>query len=476
MLDKNNYSIINSLVVEQLRGIVGERNVLHGDKESLEPYSHDETHGKEYVRFPEAVIKVESTAEIAAIMKLANEKRIPVTPRGAGSGLSGGAVAVYGGIVIATEKMNRILEIDKENLMAVVEPGVITNDLNNRVQQEGLFFAGYPMSMETCFVGGNVAENAGGGRAMKYGVTGRYVLGLEVVLPTGKIAFFGGKRVKDVTGYNMVQLMVGSEGTLGIFTKIILRLLPFPRTKIDMLVLFPDVESALQVVPRIMTALRITPVGVEFMDRLSLEIACDYLNEVSRYAGAGAILIIEMDGNEPEQLLKECLEIDDLCQEFGALESFVAREPGDQEKIWQIRKKVGEAYTALSTVLSAEDIVLPLSQIAPIILHLDALSKKYDVLMPSFGHVGDGNLHVTIIKKPDDDLSRCKEVLPQLLADLYLMTKKLGGTISGEHGIGHKRNMYLPLVMSEAELKAMQQIKQALDPHNILNPGKLVDL
>ena len=471
---QNYYNAVTDDVVLQLEDIVGRKNVIFAAKEKMEPYSHDETHGREYSSFPEVVVQANSAAEISEIMKLANKARIPVTPRGAGSGLSGGAVPVLGGIILSLERMNRILEIDRENLVAVVEPGVITNDLNNRVQQEGLFFAGYPMSLETCFVGGNVAENAGGGRAVKYGVTGRYVLGLEVVMPTGEIAFFGGKRVKDVTGYNMVQLMVGSEGTLGIFTRIILKLLPLPQAKIDMLVLFPHVSSALNVVPLIMTELRIIPSGIEFMDRLSLEITCDYLGEKKQYSGAGAILLIEMDGSNREQVLEECLQIGELCHEQGgALDSFVAEGPGEQEKIWRVRKNAGEAYTALGTILSAEDLVVPPSKIAEMIPRVEVLSRKYGVLMPSFGHVGDGNLHVTIIKDPAAQGDQGKESLPALLKELYLLTKEVGGTISGEHGIGHKRKQYMSLVLGETELTAMRQIKTALDPNNILNPGKI---
>ncbi|MEW5922184.1 MAG: FAD-linked oxidase C-terminal domain-containing protein [Bacillota bacterium] len=471
---QNGYNAVTDGIVRLLKDIVGERDVIFGDDELIMPYSHDETHGAEYARYPEVVVRAGSAAEIGAIMKLANKEMIPVTPRGAGSGLSGGAVPVYGGILLSLERMNRILEIDRENLVAVVEPGVITNDLNNRVQQDGLFFAGYPMSLETCFVGGNVAENAGGGRAVKYGVTGRYVLGLEVVLPTGDTAVFGGKRVKDVTGYNMVQLMVGSEGTLGIFTKIILKLLPLPKAKIDMLVLFPDVSSALKVVPLIMTELRIIPSGVEFMDSLSLKIACDYLGEKKGYSGAGAILLVEMDGNDREQVLEECLQIGELCAERGgALDSFVAEGPAEQDKIWRVRKCAGEAYTALGTILSAEDLVVPPNRIVDMIPAVEALSQKYGVLMPSFGHVGDGNLHVTIIKDPNTQSERGKEQLPALLTELYLLTRELGGTISGEHGIGHKRKQYMPLLLGETELAAMRQIKAALDPKNILNPGKI---
>lgn len=470
---KSAYGKVTNRIIESLRDIVGEKHVICQDTDAIEPYSHDETHGRQYSGLPGVVVRPVTAGEISRIIRLAGAERIPVTPRGAGSGLSGGAVALFGGILISMERMNRIIEIDAANMMAVVEPGVVTNDLNLRARAEGLYFAGYPMSIETCFIGGNVASNAGGGRAVKYGVTGRYVLGLEVVLPSAEIVRFGGKRVKDVTGYNMVQLLAGSEGTLGIFTEITLRLLPLPRAGIDMLVHFPDEENALRLVPLIMNRLGIVPAGVEFMDRLSLDIACAYLGTRAGYAGVGSILLIELDGESMEELQGWCLEIDDLCREQGALNSFLATGPAEREKIWRVRKIAGEAYSAHGSILSAEDIVVPPGSLAGIIPRLQELSEKYGLLLPSFGHVGDGNLHVTVLQKPGDKRQRSEEVLPRLLTDLYLLAVGLGGTISGEHGIGHKRSRYLPLVMSEAEIGAMKKIKEAFDPHNIMNPGKI---
>jgi len=471
------YREVTPEILQELREIVGPENVIAGDAEKMEPYSHDEVAEKEYAAMPEAVVKPAAAEEVSRIVKLANREGIPVTPRGAGSGLSGGAVPAMGGILLSVERMNRILEIDRENLVAVLEPGVITNEFNSRVEKEGLFFAGYPMSLEMCYIGGNVAENAGGGRAIKYGVTGRYVLGLEMVLPTGEIVAFGGKRVKDVTGYNMTQLMVGSEGTLGIFTKIILKLLPLPKAKIDMMVLFEDVQAAIDVVPQIMTAMRLTPTGIEFMDRLSLETCCEYIGQdKAKYKNAGAFLIIELDGNDADTVRNECLDIGDLCLENGALDAFVAEGPSDQEKIWSVRKHAAEAFKAISPQQSLEDIVVPVSSIPRLMPVLEELSQKYNVLIPCYGHAGDGNLHATVIKRPEDTEERWKETLPRVLEELYVSVKELGGTISGEHGIGHKRKKYLPLVLSEAEMEAMKSIKRALDPNNILNPGKMFDL
>ena len=296
------YNKVTSETINELVKILGAKNVIYDDIETMEQYSHDEVAEKSYFHMPEVVVKPSTAEEISKIMKLANKYKIPITPRGAGSGLSGGAIPVNGGIVLSVEKMNKIIEIDKKNFIAVVEPGVVTNDINNLVKDEGLFYAGYPMSVETCYIGGNVAENAGGGRAIKYGVTGRYIYGLEVVTPTGEIVHLGGKRAKDVTGYDLIHLMVGSEGTLGIFTKIYIKLLPLPQANVNLLVLFKDIKSAINLVPKIMTFGRIIPTSIEFMDELSFKTSCEYLNEKIPFKKAGAMLLIELDGNSKQEL------------------------------------------------------------------------------------------------------------------------------------------------------------------------------
>ena len=276
------YNPVTPAIVEALAAIVGEKDVI-ADAEKLEAYSHDEVAEAHYAHMPEVAVRPASAEQIAEIMKLADREHIPVTPRGAGSGLSGGAVPLHGGIVVLFDRLNRVVEIDPPNLMMTVEPGLVTNEINALLAQHGLFFAGYPMSVETCYVGGNVAENAGGGKAVKYGVTGRYITGLELVTPTGEIVQYGGKCVKDVTGYNMVQLMIGSEGTLGIFTKVWIRLLPLPKAAVNLLVLFETVQQAIDTVPKIMTSSGIIPTAIEFMDRLSVQAACKYLNETIPY-------------------------------------------------------------------------------------------------------------------------------------------------------------------------------------------------
>lgn len=469
------YNAVTPETVARLQAIVGAKNVIFGDTERLENYSHDEVAEKDYAHFPEVVVKPGSTAEVSQIMQLAGKENIPVTPRGAGTGLSGGAVPVHGGILLSVENMNRILEIDLDNLMVVVEPGVVTNDINEELKKHGLFFAGYPMSLQSCFVGGNVAENAGGGKAIKYGVTGRYITGLEVVLPGGEVVQFGGKCVKDVTGYNMVQLMVGSEGTLGIFTKIIIKLLPLPTAKIDLLALFPDVEKAIGAVPLIMTKARIVPTGIEFMDRLSIAATHDYLGEKMPYPETNAALLIELDGASQEQLRTEAMAISEILMENGVIEVYAAETPDTQEKIWKVRRNIAEAFKAVSPVQSLEDIVVPIAAIPKLMPVLAALSEKYNVLIPCYGHAGDGNLHATPVKKADDSMERWKEILPRLLTELYTAVHALGGTISGEHGIGHKRKSFLPLVLGEQEISLMKKIKSVFDPQNILNPGKIFD-
>ena len=470
------YKPVTEDIVSRLRRIVGEKFVIYGSDQELEPFSHDEIPDRKYAHMPEVVVRPRTADEVAEIIKLANDASIPVTPRGAGSGMSGGAVPIYGGIVLFTDRMNSIIELDKENMMIVVEPGVIANDINEYLEQYGLFFAGYPMSMETCYIGGNVAENAGGGKAVKYGVTGRYVLGLEVVTPTGKIIELGGKLIKDVTGYNMIQLMTGSEGTLGIFTKIILKLMPLPKFQVDLLCLFKSSADAIKAVPEIMTTCGIIPTAIEFMDKKSAQASCRYLNETFSYDQAGAMLIITVDGGDQSQVEREYELIGKQCMDLGAIEVYVADNPNTSERVWKVRRNIAEAYNIISKRQSNEDLVVPPASIPAMVEKLDQLSKKYGLQIPCFGHAGDGNLHSRIVCDPQWTEEKWQAVLPEILEELYEMTAQLGGRISGEHGIGHKRKKYMTHVVSEDYLDMLRAIKTALDPNNILNPGKIFDL
>jgi len=473
---ETNYGKVTAAIADELREMVGAKNVVYDDADKLEAYSHDEVAETEYAHMPDAVVRPQSAEEIAAIVRLANRERIPVTPRGAGSGLSGGAVPLRGGIVILFDRMNRILEIDPANLMAVVEPGVVTNDINTELVEHNLVFAGYPMSLETCYIGGNVAENAGGGKAVKYGVTGRYITGLELVTPTGDVVQYGGKCVKDVTGYNMVQLMIGSEGTLGIFTKVWIKLLPLPKAAVNLLVLFETVQQAIDTVPKIMTASGIIPTAIEFMDRLSVQAACKYLNETIPYEKCGAMLLIEVDGTSEDQVESDYEAVGEQCFECGAIEVYVADNHTTRERIWKVRRNIAEAFKVVEPHQSLEDIVVPIAAIPAIIPELEKLSEKYDIQIPCYGHAGDGNLHATPVKNPKASLDAWHRMLPNIMEDLFRVTARLGGTISGEHGIGHKRKKFLPIVMSEPAIEQMRGIKRVLDPNNILNPGKIFDV
>ncbi len=469
------YNPVTPKILEELRGIVGAKNVIT-DKEKLEVFSHDETPIQQYAHMPEVALTPTTAEQVAEIVKLANRELIPITTRGAGSGLSGGAIPEHGGIIVSIEKMNKIIEIDYKNLMMVVEPGVITNHINEVIEDKGLWYAGYPMSVETCFIGGNIAENAGGGKAVKYGVTDRYVMGIEVVTPTGDIVKLGGKRVKDVTGYNLKQLIIGSEGTLGIVTKAILKLLPKPTYIVDLLVLFKDTHSAIEMVSKIMINARIIPTSLECMDKLSFKTSCEYLNEHLPYEDAEAILLIEVDGNHTEEVEEDAEAIGELCLENGAIEVYVADNHTTRERVWSVRRNIAEAFMVYSPHQSLEDVVVPIASPAVIMPEFAKISKKYNILMPCYGHAGDGNLHLTLIKNPEDSMEYWYQLEAKILKEVYEAVVKLGGTISGEHGIGIKRKPYINIVFSPEELDLMKKIKRVFDPNNIMNPGKIFDL
>ncbi|MCX7669955.1 MAG: FAD-binding protein [Anaerolineae bacterium] len=467
------YNPVTPAIVAQLAAIVGPQNLIYAEPERMLDYAHDESFEDEQ-HMPEVVVKPASAQEISAIMHLANRERIPVTPRGAGSGLSGGAVAIFGGILLSVERMNRILEIDLENLVAVVEPGVVTNELSEAVRAHGLFYAGYPMSVELCYIGGNVAENAGGGRAVKYGVTGRYVLGLEVVLPTGEIVQFGGKRLKDVTGYDLVHLMVGSEGTLGIFTKIILRLLPAPAASAVLLAAFDDPHTAIHAVPRIIQQGHLIPSAVEFMDYAAMKLAYEYTQEKLPHRAARALLLVEVDGYSTAEVEAQQETLAQLLSEAGALDIYVGDTPALARKMWRPRQKIGDAFSALDVAQLDEDMVVPLSQIPPLLPKIEALAARYHMKPFCFGHVADGNMHLHTIAEREVTREEWRAACAAFLTELYTLVVGLGGTISGEHGIGSKRAPYLPIALDPAVIALHRRIKAAFDPLNILNPGKII--
>jgi glycolate oxidase len=454
------------------RDIVGEKNILT-DTESLRHYGHDET--EKIVYPPELVLKPRTAEEISEILKICNRDLIPVTPRGAGTGLSGGAIPHYGGIVLSMERLNAILEIDERNLQATVEPGVITEVLQNAVKEKGLFYPPDPSSRGSCFIGGNIAENSGGPKAVKYGVVKDYVLNLEVVLPTGEIIWTGANVLKNSTGYNLTQLMVGSEGTLGVVTKIVLKLIPYPRHELLMLVPFKDLEKASEAVSAIFRA-GFVPSALELVE-------IDALKIVSRMVDSYAVpvsddiaahLIIEVDGNHEETLMKEVEAISDLLIQYEAGEIFFADSEQQKAELWKLRRRVAEAVK-LDGYFIEEDAVVPRAALPALIKGVKELGRKYGFQAVCYGHAGDGNLHIRIKKEGITGTLENPEIVKNL-RELFVLVKKLGGTISGEHGIGLIQKNFLDIVFVNRHMELMRGIKKTFDPNNILNPGKIFDL
>ena len=462
------YNQVAAKTVESLRQIVGEENVLVG-AEDMEPYTHDEVVGLR--ADPEVVVRVTSAAQVSEVLKLAQRERVPVTPRGAGDGLSGGAVPVQGGIVMTLEKMNRILEIDKKNLMVTVEPGVITGDIHRAVEAEGLFYPPDPASLDSCFIGGNIAEDAGGPRAVKYGVTKDYVCGLEAVLPSGEIITCGGKLVKNVTGYNLVQLLVGSEGTLAVVTKIILRMLPLPKLQVDLLVPYDDFQAAADTVSDIIFH-RIVPTTIEFMEQDSILAVERLLEKDLPYDDAAAHLLIQLDGNRQDEIDADLDVVGELCLEHGARDVLVAPDRRTRDRLWEGRRAIVDALNHESPVNHLEDVVVPRAEIPALLKGVKVIAGRHGVRIVCFGHAGDGNVHVTVLKDQVPD-ERWEGLVPAVSEELYRLSLSLGGMITGEHGVGATRRQYLPLALDEAQIAVMRRIKAAFDPNHILNPGKI---
>ena len=463
------FNQVTPRTIERLKEIVGKEHVLTSP-EDLARYGLDEIEER-YRSLPEVVVKPRTPEEIAAIMQLANQERIPVTPRGAGTGLSGGAIPVCGGIVISLERMNEILEIDLDNMMVTVEPGVVLADMMRAVEAHGLFYPVDVSTLESCHVGGNVAENAGGARAVKYGITGHWVYGLEMVTPTGKIVRLGGKRIKDVTGYNLVQLVVGSEGTLGIITKITFRLTVKPKYVLDLLIPFDSLENAVTQVLRLLRE-ESSLSAIEFMDSLSIKAAEKYLNLTLPYDDCEAHLLIQVDGMEEEGMWQAAERVYKKLVAAGAKEVFVADNRITREKLWRARRNIAEALKALNSYVSVEDVVVPRSKIPEIARRLRELSQIHDLEVPLYGHIGDGNLHPTPVSGDRDEETWARD-LEAFLSEMFKAVKELGGNITAEHGIGIKRRKYLPLCAEPAEIELMKAIKKAWDPNGILNPGKI---
>lgn len=470
-----NFSKVTSQTVEDLTAIFGVSGVS-ADAEKVEAYSRDEVapHLLDKKYTADAVCFAENTEQISALMKYACLHRIPVTPRGAGTGLSGGAVPAYRGIELSLERMNRILELDLDNLTITVEPGVVTSEINKAAAEKHLLYAGDPCSGDVSFIGGNVAENAGGNKVIKYGATGSHVLGLEVVLPDGRVTQFGGKRRKDVTGYDFVHLMVGSEGTLGIITKIILRLMPSPSFIVDLLVPFGTVQQAIKAVPEIMTRGKAVPSSIEFIDKQSMLLTEQYLQTKFPFSHeADAHLILQFEGNDREGLSDEIEKIGDICMGNGALEIYVADNRTTKDKLWKGRKSIAEAVWSYASVqIANEDIVVPTSRCAELMDGLQKICAECNVKYAAYGHLGDGNMHISLYL--EDETPQWKDIINNVKYALYDLVAQLGGTLTGEHGVGLKRAHDVTRFLDSTQIDLIKRVKIAFDPDNILNPGKIV--
>ncbi|MEW6509427.1 MAG: FAD-linked oxidase C-terminal domain-containing protein [Bacteroidota bacterium] len=463
------YAPVTPSVVDALSRIVGPANVF-ADDETRAIYGKDETEDLTFP--PEVVVKPANAGEVADILRLATRERIPVTPRGGGTGLSGGALPVHGGISLSLERLNRILEIDTANLQAIVEPGVITEKFQEAVEAKGLFYPPDPASRGSCHLGGNLAECAGGPRAVKYGVTKDYVLGIEAVLPSGEIISPGARVVKNVSGYNLTQLIIGSEGTLAVITKIVFRLIPLPRHRQVILVAFDRLEDAAAAVAGIFQK-GVTPSALEFMERAAVQVAEQRQGKIFPNGDAGAQLFIEVDGNHQESIDEDIRVIAESVETHGALDVLLAQERQKVADIWALRRGIGEAVKSISAYRE-EDTVVPRASLPRLVGGVKEICSRFGITSICYGHAGDGNVHVNLLKDKVSDAVWDKNV-EAAIREIFQLTVSLGGAISGEHGIGYSQKPYLPIALSTEELSLMKKIKSVFDPLGILNPGKIFD-
>lgn len=450
-------------VIDEIIGIVGKDKVLTSP-EDRRCYAYDaRTDGV----IPDLVVFPSSAEDVSGILKLANRHLFPVIPRGQGTGLTGGSIPLSGGVVLVFSKMNRILEIDTENLIAVVEPGVINFDLQQEAAKHGLFYPPDPASYKYSSIGGNVAECAGGPNSLKYGVTRDYVLGVEAVKPTGEILNTGVRTMKGVVGYDIARLFVGSEGTLGVITRIILKLIPLPEAKATILALFQEVEEAAEAVSAIIAA-KVVPSTIEFMDKASIQCS-EKASPMGLPEGIGGLLLIEVDGDRVS-IVPQVEKIRNIVNEKKAIQCNVTDDPKESDKLWQARRSLSQALYTVNPVKIAEDVVVPRSHIPTLIRALEALGQKFGIPILSFGHAGDGNFHVNImIKDTPEERAKAEEAVKEIFAEAI----RLGGTLSGEHGIGTSKAAYLGMELSQDVLDTLKAIKKLFDPNNILNPGKI---
>jgi len=462
------YNKINGEILASLETAVGAQYVLTAP-EILDKYKTDEETNPHYFHMPEAVVLPETTQEVAEIVKLANKFLVPITVRGAGTSLSDGAIPVYGGIVLLMERMNKILAFDEEGMYMVVEAGVSTKAIQDMANSKNLLYAGDPCSAESCMIGGNLATNAGGNKAVRYGTTRDQVYALEVVTPTGDIVNMGARLQKKTTGYCLEQLIMGSEGTLGIITKATLKLKPLPPYRFDILAIFTDVTKAIDLVPKIIKA-GVTPTSIEFMDNNFVRSTNDYCETRLPHYEDGSYIIITVETLTEDELDIKMELLDSICTEGGAAEVLEA-----DERVWKLRRSCQESLRIISKVNLTDDVVVPLDKEAETIKFVMAVSKKYNLHVMTLAHAGDGNLHICLCKCDLSDEQWDREVA-EFHTEIYAYAYKVGGRLSGEHGIGAKKITELEKYTEPSELAVMKNIKRAMDPNNILNPGKVIFL
>lgn len=458
-------SLLDTKVKEQLKQIVGTEN-FSDSAESRLVYSYDATPG--FQSLPDAVIMPRHKEEVRQILKICNDHHIPIVTRGSGTNLCAGTCPTQGGVVLVMNQMSRILEIDEENLTVTVQPGVITQDLIEAVEDKGLFYPPDPSSMKISTIGGNISENSGGLRGLKYGVTRDYVLGLEVVLPNGSLFQTGGKLAKDVAGYDLTRLFVGSEGTLGVITEATLQLTPLPESKQTMLAIYDNIDAAARTVSKIIAA-KIIPVTLEFLDQPTLEVVEGFTN-IGLPTYAEAVLLIEQDG-PPDVVARDMKKIKKICQAEQAISVEMAKDEKAAEDLRKARRSALSALARIKPTTILEDATVPRSKVSEMVKAINQIARKYDVTICTFGHAGDGNLHPTCMTdaRDQEELERVEKAF----ADIFATAIKLGGTITGEHGVGEMKSPYLEWKLGKEGIAAMQAVKSAFDPNGIMNPGKM---
>jgi glycolate oxidase len=466
------YKLITQSDLDFFASICHNGQILN-DAENLLKYSKDET--EDISLQPQLVLKPNEVAQIAALLKYCNFHKIPVTPRGAGTGLSGGALPLYGGIVLSMENFNQIIEIDEQNLQATVEPGVINQVFQDEVAKKGLFYPPDPASRGSCFLGGNIAHCSGGPRAVKYGVTRDYVLNLQVVLPSGEVIWTGANTLKNSTGYSLTHLLIGSEGTLGVVTKIVFKLIPLPQKNVLMLVPFNEAENACAAVAAVFYA-GIIPSAMEFMERDAIDWTLKYVDGINLIVppNVQAHLLIELDGNDLDVLLKEAEQVAEVVSKFECGEILFADSEAQKQNLWKMRRSVAEAVKS-NSIYKEEDTVVKRAELPKLLKGVKEIGRKYGFKSVCYGHAGDGNLHVNIIKGELSDDVWINE-MPKGIAEIFQLCVSLGGTISGEHGIGLVQKNYLEIAQSSAQIQLQIGIKKVFDPNNILNPGKIFNV